>query len=76
MNAINKEKSNGNFLLLPKWAKFGNIYHKIWGYFSQGKCTYQCKKKKFSRSQENEVIRVIICENASFYSMNSNPAEN
>jgi hypothetical protein len=41
-----------------------------------GVISAQRKKKKFSRSQENEVIRVIFCENASFYSMNSNPAEN
>jgi hypothetical protein len=34
------------------------------------------KEKKFSRSQENEVRRGIFCENASFYSVNSNSAEN
>ena len=56
-----RRKSTGNFLLFPKLTKFGHIYHKIWGYFSQGKCKYKPKKeKKFSRSQENEVRRVIL----------------
>jgi hypothetical protein len=34
------------------------------------------KRKSSLRSQENEVRKVIFCENASFYSVNSNPAEN
>jgi hypothetical protein len=46
-------------------------------FFSQGKCKYKRKKeKKFSRSQKNDVRRMIFCENASFDSMNSNQAEN
>ncbi len=47
------------------------------GLFQPRKVNMQkIKEKKFSRSQENEVSRVIFCKNASFYSMNSNPAEN
>ncbi len=68
INTKNKNKFNGNFLLFPKLAKFGHIYHKIWGYFSQGKSTYkQREENKFFRSHENEVRRVIFCENTSFY---------
>jgi hypothetical protein len=56
-----RRKSNRNFLFFPKLAKFGHIYRIIWGYFSQGKCTFIRKKeKKFSRSKENEVRRVIF----------------
>jgi hypothetical protein len=47
--------------LLQKLTWFGHIYHKIWGYFSQGKCKFKRKKeKKFSGSQENEVRKVIV----------------
>jgi hypothetical protein len=53
MNAIKHKKLTVNFLLLQKLTWFGHIYHKIWGYFSQGKCKYKPKKeKKFSTSQE------------------------
>jgi hypothetical protein len=45
MNTINN-KNNGNFLLLPKLAKFGPIYHKIWGHFSYRKCTDKQRKRK------------------------------
>ncbi len=52
MNTIkNKKKSTVNFLLLQKLTWFVHIYHKIWGYFRQGKCEDKRKKeKKFSRS--------------------------
>ena len=47
------------------------------GLFQPRKVQTQTKKEeKFSRSQENEDRRVIFCENASIYSMNSNQAEN
>ncbi len=56
-----QKKLTVNFLLLQKLTWFGHIYLKIWGYFSQGKCKYIPKKeKKFSRSQEKEVRRVIL----------------
>jgi hypothetical protein len=61
MNTTNKKIFHGNFLLFPKFARFGHIHHKICGYFSQGKSTYkQRKEKKFFKSQENEVKRVIF----------------
>ncbi len=60
VNTIKNKNSTGNILLLPKLAMFGHIYHKIWGYFSQGKCNNKLKKEKFSRSQKNEVRRVIF----------------
>jgi hypothetical protein len=43
-----RRKSTGNFPLFPKLAKFGHIYHKIWGYFSQGKCTLSENDTGFS----------------------------
>jgi hypothetical protein len=78
MNTIKKNlKSTVNSVLLQKLTLFVHIYHKIWGYFSQGKCKHKRKiKKKFSRSHENEDRRGIFCDNASFYSINSNKAEN
>jgi hypothetical protein len=61
MNTIKNKKIDCKFSLLQKLTWFGHIFHKIWGYFSQGKCKYKRKKdKKFSRSQENEVRRVIF----------------
>ena len=61
MNTIKHKKMTVSFLLLQKLTWFGRIYDKIWGYFSRGKCKYKPKKeKKFSRSQENEVRRVIL----------------
>ena len=61
MHTINNKNSTGTFLLLQKLAWFGHIYHKIWGYFSQGKYKHKRKKEeKFSRSQENEDRRVIF----------------
>jgi hypothetical protein len=38
--------------------------------------TKEIKIKKFSRIQENEVRKMIFCENASIYSKNSMLAEN
>jgi hypothetical protein len=51
----------GKHLLLQKLAKVGHIYRKLWGYFSHGMYIYKQKKeKKFSRSQENGVRRMIF----------------
>jgi hypothetical protein len=56
IDTITKNKFNVNFLLLQKLTWFGHVYHKIWGYFSQGKDKFKRKKeKKLARSQENEV---------------------
>jgi hypothetical protein len=64
-------------LLLPKLATSGHIYHKIWGYFSQGKCTYKRKKRKSSLEARKMKLECdIFVENASFYSRNSNPIGN
>jgi hypothetical protein len=61
MNTTKHKKPTVNFLLLHKLTWFGHIYHKIWGYLSQGKCKYKPKKdKKFSRSQEYVVRWVIL----------------
>ena len=61
MNTIKIKKSFVNSVLLQKLTWFGHIYHKIWEYFSLGKCKHKRKKeKKFSRSQENEDRRVIF----------------
>ena len=61
INIIKIKKSTVNSVLLRKLTWFGHIYHKIWGYFSQGKYKHKRKKEeKFSRSQENEDRRVIF----------------
>jgi hypothetical protein len=61
MNTIKHKKTDCKFSFASKLTWFGHIYHKIWGYFSQGKCKYKPQKeKKFSRSQENEVRSVIL----------------
>jgi hypothetical protein len=63
LNTINNTNLTGKLLLLQKLAKVGQIYHKIWGYFSHGMCICKQKKeKKFSRSQENGVRRMIFYE--------------
>jgi hypothetical protein len=41
-----KKKLTVNSVLLQKLNWFGHIYHKIWGYFSQGKCKHKRKKIK------------------------------
>jgi hypothetical protein len=63
--------------LLQQLTCFGFIYHKIWGYFSQGKLKYKRKKIKSSlEARKMKLEGVFVCENASFYSINSNQAEN
>jgi hypothetical protein len=79
MSTRNKKKIDWKF-------SFASKFGKVWSYLSQNMGLFQPRKvhinmkkqeKKFSRSQENEVRGMIfLCENASFYSMNSNLAEN
>ncbi len=38
-NNINKNKIDQKFSFASKIGQVGHIYHKIWGYFSQGNCT-------------------------------------
>jgi hypothetical protein len=55
------QKNDRKFSFASKIDLVWSYLQQIWGYFSRGKCKCKPKKgKKFSRSEENEVRRVIL----------------